>query len=130
MSRIPETRPCLSGNHAPTVPSTALYEKPEASPQTTPKPTYSMGSDRILAVSRKPARNSRADIQRKIRGEMRAESAPQVRPPRQKKLITIVKVRESCAVVQRGNSAAIGPDSTLHAYTRPENRSTTHPTAT
>ena len=38
ISRMPEISPCLSGNHLPTVASTALYEKPEAKPQITPKP--------------------------------------------------------------------------------------------
>ena len=46
----------------------------------------------------------------------------------QNRIMTMVKVRLSCAFVQLVNSAAMGVLSTLHAYTRPANSSTITPT--
>ena len=49
--------------------------------------------------------------------------------PIQNIIIVMVKVRESCAFVQLENSAAIGEESTLHAYTMPAQNRTTTPMA-
>ena len=46
----------------------------------------------------------------------------------QNRIITSVNVRLSCAFVQPVNSAAMGVDSTLHAYTSPANSRTMTPT--
>ena len=39
--------------------------------------------------------------------------------PTQKKIMTMVKVSDSCAADQSGNSCAMGVDRTLQAYTMP-----------
>ena len=89
---------------------------------------YSIRIDRMLAVSRKPVRNSAADTHRYTFWLTLLDSRPPTRLPTQKKLMTMVKVRDNWAALHWGNSAAMGPDSTLHAYTRPDTSNTAQPT--
>ena len=84
----------------------------------------------MFAESRKPTKNSAADTHRYTFWLTFPARKPHTSPPMQKKLITIVNVSDSCAALHCGNSAAIGPDSTLHAYTSPLSSSATHPTMT
>ena len=89
---------------------------------------YSMATDWVRLARKKPSKNSTAPI----RTDILALSLPLRRPhssePMQNRIMTMVKVRLSCAFVQLVNSAAMGVLSTLHAYTRPANSSTITPT--
>ena len=87
-----------------------------------------MATDWVRLARKKPSKNSTAPM----RTDILALSLPLRRPhssePMQNRIMTMVKVRLSCAFVQLVNSAAMGVLSTLHAYTRPANSSTITPT--
>ena len=74
-----------------------------------------MASECIFAAMTKPPKNSAAEIHRQVRALVFGASIPPAMQPMQKRIITIVNVSDSCALVQSGYSCAIGMDSTLQA---------------
>ena len=68
----------------------------------------------------KPKKNITADVQMYNEGFIFLERKPPTNPPKQKKIITIVKVIDNVALDQAENSSAIEDENTDHAYTIPD----------
>ena len=88
-----------------------------------------MGRELARETRQKPTRNSAAEKRTLTRTGIRLDRFPAAKPPRQKKAMQMVKVRDSSAALHWGKSAPIGAANTLQPYTNPAKRSTTRPTA-